>query len=245
MQPLEKELAKLQLNLGTYSPEDIYPILDLTKLKKDATEDEIRQTYKAATNYNMAAICIYPEHYKFIPDDCKIQRATVVNFPNGDLSSTAVIAEIDKAINLYNIDEIDYVFPYQDYLGDKQNKAIQHCQESIKICQKYNKTFKVIIESGAFPDIESIYNLSQKLINSGCDFIKTSTGKINKGASPESAFAILSAIKDSGSSCGIKVSGGIRSFKAAQEYIKLAEHVLGKTVRANWFRIGTSGLVNN
>lgn len=242
MQPLESELAKLQISLGSFESTDIYPLVDLTLLRKDASIDEIKQTYKNAISNNVATICIYPEHYKLLPKKCQTRKATVVNFPSGELSSTTVIAEIDNAINSYNIDEIDYVFPYLAYLESNQTKALQHCQESINICQKYNKNFKVIIESGKFPDMESIYNLSRKLADIGCNFIKTSTGKINKGATPEAAFAILSAIRDSGTDCGIKVSGGIRTFKTAQEYIKLSEHVLGKSASANWFRVGASKL---
>ena len=70
--------------------------------------------------------------------------------------------------------------------------------------------------------------------------LKTSTGKITPGASLQAVFVMLSAIKDSQSGCGIKISGGIKTLAQASVYIHLSEHMLEKNVGKNWFRIGAS-----
>ena len=56
------------------------------------------------------------------------------------------------------------------------------------------------------------------------------------------AFAILAAITDMQSDCGIKVSGGIRTFAKAREFIELATHMRQLEIDKHWFRIGSSGL---
>lgn len=225
-----------------YNPSDIYRLTDLTLLNELATKEQILNTLDIAYKNQVAAICLYPENFIYIPTTQNILKATVVNFPSGNMQNTEVIHDIENVIKHYNVDEIDYVFPYQQYLNNSQNKSFDSCAVVLETCQKYNKTLKVIIESGAFSNFKQIYNLSLELAKIGCNFIKTSTGKISNGASPEAALAILNAIKDSNKNCGIKISGGIRTFEQANIYIKLAEHILKKKVTPAWFRIGSSKL---
>ncbi len=229
-------------HVKNYNFADIYKFVDLTLLDKAATNEQILETFSNAQNNNVAAICLYADAFGIIPNTTKLKKATVVNFPSGEIETKQVIDEINQAVNTYQVDEIDYVFPYQTYLANEQNKALDSYCAIIETCQEYNKTLKVIIESGAFVSSDSVYELSSKLANLGCDFIKTSTGKIPNGASLEAAFAILNAIKDTNNNCGIKISGGIRTFQQAKTYIQLAENVLAKAATPEWFRIGTSKL---
>lgn len=225
-----------------YNHADIYKLTDLTLLNENASKDQILDTLDRAYTNQVAAICLYPENYKFIPNIKNILKATVVNFPSGNSETTEVINDIEHVITNHNIDEIDYVFPYQQYLDNQQKKSLDSCAMILETCKKNNKTLKVIIESGVFPEISQIYNLSKELAKLGCDFIKTSTGKVTNGATPEAAFAILNAIKDTNKNCGIKISGGIRTFQQANIYIKLAEHVLLNKATSKWFRIGSSNM---
>lgn len=171
-----------------------------------------------------------------------IDLATVINFPHGSEELTISLESIEKAIEL-GASEIDYVFPYQMFLQGQKQKALNQCHAIAQLCKKNELILKIILETGSFPDIKTIYNASNELIESGCDFIKTSTGKISTGASLSAAFAILSAIRDTGTSCGIKVSGGIRKPQQAYNYAILAELMIGKQINKNWFRIGASSLL--
>ncbi len=94
------------------------------------------------------------------------------------------------------------------------------------------------------PSLEFIYDLSTEIINKGCDFLKTSTGKIAQGATPSAAFAMLKAIKESKTSCGLKVSGGIKQPEQAFIYMALASHLLDRDLDKSWFRIGASSLLD-
>lgn len=104
---------------------------------------------------------------------------------------------------------------------------------------------KVILETGALGSSEAIGRASRLAIAAGADFLKTSTGKIAVGATPEAARAMLETIKASGATVGFKASGGIRGFEAAESYLTLAEEIMG----AGWtqrdtFRIGASALLD-
>ncbi|MDP3704638.1 MAG: deoxyribose-phosphate aldolase [Legionellaceae bacterium] len=220
----------------------IWSLVDLTLLNETASMTDIDNLVTKAVQNQVAAICVYPHHLTTIPNISTLKRATVANFPTGNQSNDRVLANIHDAITQYHADEIDYVFPYQIYLAGQTSDALAACHTAYQLCKQHQRTFKVIMETGAFPSSELIYQLSLELIHQGCDFLKTSTGKITTGATIPAAFAILSAIHDTQSSCGIKISGGIKTYDQARQYVSLAQHVLGLDAKKDWFRIGTSGL---
>jgi len=224
----------------TPSEQAIFSVADLTLLDRMAKAAAIEQVIDTACLHHVAAICVFPEHLTHMPPLGDIQRATVVNFPSGNEATQHVLEAIEQVC--HHTDEIDYVFPYQAYLSGKKSFALAACRDTYEFCKKHNLTFKVIIETGALPSLALTYNLCTALLDQGCDFIKTSTGKHPVGATIPAAFVILAAIKDRGASCGIKVSGGIKTRDTALSYIQLAEHMRGISVDKSWFRIGTSAL---
>ncbi len=223
------------------SNEQILSVIDLTCLEEQMGCEPIQALQKQGEQCEVAALCIYPKHIPCLSLPSQLPLATVVNFPDGNEQLSTCKAEILRCIEAHSVDEIDYVFPYQTYLDGKTSIALdQACYE---ICAERGRTFKVIIESGALPSLDITYQLSLELINSGCDFIKTSTGKTSQGATLESACSMLLAIKDSNKTCGFKVSGGVRDKQTALDFIHLAETMVSQPVNRSWFRIGASQLL--
>ena len=95
--------------------------------------------------------------------------------------------------------------------------------------------------------IDNIYIASNIAIESGADFIKTSTGKISVGATEQAAYVMLTSIiehfKSTGKLVGFKASGGISSVEQAIKYLMIAENFYGSNnVDNKCFRIGASRL---
>ena len=231
----------------------ILSLIDLTSLNKDDTEEKITDLCRQAkTKYgSVAAVCFYPKFIVLARELLKnsnIKVATVVNFPNGDHKLEEVITQIAKAIDA-GADEIDLVWPYHLFLQGDQKGAKEMVRRASVACGG-QAHLKVILETGAFSDYRKIYTASCLVIDAGADFLKTSTGKIKIGATPESACAMLMAIKDrnghGGHHVGFKASGGIQTLEQAQNYIALAEIIMGdKWITADVFRFGASMLFNN
>ncbi|HAZ7573148.1 deoxyribose-phosphate aldolase [Legionella sp. PATHC032] len=226
------------------SNEQLMHCIDLTLLEADTSVEALHQLQSQACQNDVAAICVLPKHLHTLKTNSKIKLATVINFPLGNDDLLVSLAEIDNAIQL-GANEIDYVLPYQHYLRGNKQKAFNHCDVIIQTCKKNQITLKIILETGAFPDMESIYQLSSEIIALGGRFLKTSTGKIHQGATLAAVFAITSAVKDSSyaPSCGIKVSGGIRTPLQAQQYAQLVQLLMDKAIHKDWFRIGASTLL--
>src|SRR5690606_35907053 len=91
---------------------------------------------------------------------------------------------------------------------------------------------KVILETGALKESALIVQASRDVLESGADFIKTSTGKITAGATLDAAACMLEVLRELGPllkrTVGLKVSGGIRTLEQAAQYIALVENRMGK-----------------
>lgn len=222
--------------------DELIQCIDLTLLDAEAPLSAVNELKDKASTYKVAALCLYLQHYG--ADERDVVTATVINFPHGQDSVVHCLEQISTAVAL-GLDEIDYVFPYQDYLSGNTAPALKHCQEIADNCAQNTLQLKVILETGAFPNIASIYQLASELIPMGVHFLKTSTGKTTHGASLSAVFALLAAIKDAGSNTGLKVSGGVKTVGQALAYARLAELMLAKTISPDWFRIGASSLLDN
>ncbi|MBA2656146.1 MAG: deoxyribose-phosphate aldolase [Tatlockia sp.] len=237
---------ELIATLKTYAPsfQEVIALIDLTLLDESASETDLINLCEKANHHQVAAVCVLANHLQNLNLQPEIRLATVVNFPEGNQKNEDVMAAIDIILTNHRVHEIDYVFPYQAYLEGKQQLAITQCHEVYKLCQQEKIVFKVILETGALPSLNVIYQLSSEILGGGCDFLKTSTGKIIQGATLAAAFAMLKAIKDNNAHCGLKISGGIKTPEQAFSYMALAQQQFGLKPHNSWFRIGASSLLD-
>lgn len=225
---------------------EIFSLLDLTSLNVNDTPASIKNLCEEAVTSrgNVAAVCVYPAFVTIAAMQLKraIPVAAVANFPHGTDNIEDIIATIKTAIAA-GAREIDVVFPYHQYLSGDVVGALQVIRDCKAACG--DVILKVILETGALELPDIIADVSAKVIAAGADFLKTSTGKIVVGATIDAAVVMLQAIKNAGKPVGLKVSGGIRTVAQAENYIALAEDIMG----VNWvcpkrFRIGASKILS-
>ena len=225
--------------------------MDLTSLGETDSPERIRNLCRSAlTPYGSpAAICVYPEHIEGArraldgEQLTQVKIATVVNFPEGAEDPLRVKRETQRAVAA-GADEIDVVMPYRAL--QRGELEVVHGVLNAAREASAGRCLKVIIESGELGDEDSIRRASLLAIESGANFIKTSTGKVPVNATLEAAEIMLSAISDCGGSCGFKVAGGIRTVEDARHYLAMADRLLG----IGWatperFRFGASGLLQD
>lgn len=198
-----------------------------------------------STKPYVAAICVWPE---FVAEAVRqlagtpIEIATVVNFPTGAMANDEVRAQIAYCLS-EGATEIDIVIPYQTILSGA-NFDLKAWIADIKAQIPKSIPLKVILESGAFEDLALLKRVSIDVINGGADMLKTSTGKIQKGASLEAVRVMAEAIAESGANVGLKISGGVREVDQALSYVQLIQSILGTDyIQPKLFRIGASQLL--
>lgn len=222
-------------------------MLDLTRLEDDVDDGPVRKlcVRAQAAPVPPAAVCIYRRFVssarRVLGDDSAIRVATVANFPAGDAEPRLAALECEQAI-AEGADEVDVVFPWRALLaGDEAVGAdlVAACRDACA------RPLKVILESGMIDSRHQLHRAAEIAIHAGADFLKTSTGKVAAGASPDAARIMLESIRDSGRPVGFKVSGGVRTLDDARRYTQLAEEIMGSGWAApDRFRIGASGLMD-
>jgi len=250
IQPYLEQVLPIQVTQGIVT--QVWSLVDLTSLNANDTQASIAKFCEKARSPfgHVAAVCVSPQFIRLVADEFSetpIKAATVANFPTGDASLESVLLEIGNAL-ANGAQEIDVVFPYKKYLsGDKSygHEFVTACRAA---CGK-NVLLKVILETGALQDLNIIAAASYDALYAGADFIKTSTGKTDVGASLEAAAVMLIVAKALGDqekrTIGVKVSGGIRDFAQAALYVELAEKILGRAaITPETFRIGSSALAD-
>lgn len=231
-------------------------VLDLTSLNENDTDEVISKLCERARTFHVAAVCVYPKFVRVARDQLaehsmnegqrtgqssKIRIATVANFPSGEDDLEATISTIKQAVN-DGADEIDIVLPYRKLLAGE----VEYCRNYLESARKASHGFclKVIIESGELKDEANIELATKLAIESGANFVKTSTGKSKISATPEAVACMLKVINEMNVPCGVKVSGGVRTVKDGLVYLKMVNDSFGKTDMNN-FRIGASSLLDD
>ncbi|GHA50695.1 deoxyribose-phosphate aldolase [Photobacterium aphoticum] len=228
-------------------------LMDLTTLNEDDTDAKVIALCKDAKTAvgNTAAICIYP---RFIPVAKKqlreqgtpeVRIATVTNFPHGNDDIEIAVAETKAAV-AYGADEVDVVFPYRALMAGNEEVGFELVKQCKAACG--DVLLKVIIETGELKTEELIKKASEISIKAGANFIKTSTGKVPVNATPEYAEIMLNVIKDMGvaETVGFKPAGGVRTAEDAQQYLAMADRILGAEWADNMhYRFGASSLLAN
>ena len=199
--------------------------IDHTVLKPTTTIGDVEKCCQEAVEYGFAAVCIPPSFVKrtaaiLAPTEVKV--ATVVGFPFGYSATEAKVAEtvlavvdgaheIDMVINLIALRQSDW-----KYLQKEVNLIRE-------VCHNKGRLLKVIIESGVLTD-EEIIRCCTLYASLGVDFLKTSTGYAETGAT-QHAVQLMRANLPSG--VKIKASGGIRTFETARQLVMAGADRLG------------------
>ncbi len=214
---------------------------DHTLLKPDATDIQILKLVTEAVTYDLAAVCVNGCHVRSVRQflntfDSDVKVATVVGFPLGAMSASAKSAETRIAIG-DGADEIDMVINIgavkdrnMDYVTDEIAAIADICHEAVSPSGE-PVILKVIIETCFLTD-EEITDVTKVVMSAGADFVKTSTGFAEGGATEHDVSIIKTAIDKHAAETGvapikIKASGGIRSLKDARTMIEAGADRLG------------------
>lgn len=201
---------------------------------------------------NVAAICVAPSFVEnvglVLGDNSPVAICSVAGgFPTSHTFLEVKMLECAMAIE-NGAEEIDVVINIGDILYSSGELA---ASELVVIREEVgdDTILKVIIESGELKSEELIRKATNIAIESGADFVKTSTGKTPISATHEAVIYMCEEIKKSYERCGkmvgIKVAGGVTSPEDAAVYYTIVQTILGeKWITPDYFRIGSSSLLS-
>ena len=200
--------------------------IDHTILKPTTSHIEISKICAEAVEYGFAAVCIPPPFVRLalreLAGHDKIKAATVIGFPFGYSTTAAKLAEVEQAIE-DGADELDVVINLIALKAGDWALLDAEMQTLTQRAHAAGRIVKVIIESGILTDDE-IIRCCQVYSRVGVDFLKTSTGYAEKGATVEAVRLMRANLPPE---IRIKASGGIRTYALAQQLIDAGADRLG------------------
>ena len=229
-----------------WSSVEIASVVDLTDLSDDCTPEAIDALCASAQHHGVAAVCVWPQFVAQAVSrlkDSGIAVATVLNFPGGDARPASLIGPTNDALAA-GATEIDVVVPWRDLVAGTTSTTVAVIAAVATFTRRAGALTKAILETGALEEHGLVEKAARLAMDAGADFLKTSTGKIDRGATLESARVLLSVAQSASRDVGVKVSGGIRTRAQAESYLDLAAELRGiEACDRRLFRIGASSLL--
>lgn len=204
---------------------NIAAYIDHTILKPTTTQADILKLCTEALENNFAAVCVPPLFVKMAKQmvtNTTVKVATVIGFPFGYSAIEAKVAEIILAI-IDGADELDVVINISAIKNNDWQFLANEINTLMPIIRKQQKVIKIIIESGILTNAE-IIKCCDLYGAAGVDFLKTSTGYAEVGATLEAVVLIRKHLTNS---IKIKASGGIKSYTFAKQLIAAGADRLG------------------
>jgi deoxyribose-phosphate aldolase len=205
--------------------EPVATYIDHTLLKAACSSADIDKLCQEAREFGFAAVCVPPFVVKQAAaalQNSPVKTATVIGFPMGYSSRSSKIAETEDAIR-DGADELDIVINLIALKNGDWTYLQQEMEELVSIIHEREKVVKVIVESGILTKDE-LYRCCTLYGGLGIDFMKTSTGYAEKGASVSDVQLMR---KELPAQVKIKASGGIRHYIFARELIAAGADRLG------------------
>ena len=234
--------------------------IELTSLKVTDNEDSILQMVERVNSFvndnpalpHPAGICVYPRFVNIVSNSLEVEEMEISTVCGGFPSSQTFpeLKTVETALAVKDgATEIDAVLPVGFFLAEDYDTIYNEIDE-IKLACGQDVPLKIILETGALQTTVNVKKAAILAIYSGADYIKTSTGKIEPGATPSAVYTMCQTIREyyeqTGTAIGIKIAGGVRTTEDALKYYTIVKEVLGEEWLNNrLFRIGASGLANN
>jgi len=198
-------------------------IIDHTILRPDATEADVEQFCAEALQWSFASVCVNPLNIPRVAaalSGSPVKTCSVVGFPLGATSTDVKRREVEWVV-AEGATEVDMVISIGTLksvgagpIGEEVGALKAACGAAL---------LKVILETALLTDQE-IVAASRAAEAAGADFVKTSTGFTQKGATVEAVALIRRTV---GPEIGVKASGGIRSFAEAMAMVGAGANRIG------------------
>jgi deoxyribose-phosphate aldolase len=188
-------------------------MIDHSLLRPELTEDDIRKGCEIAVKYDVATVCCSPCNVALVAkllEGSGIKTTTVIGFPHGYNTTETKKFEAEQAIKDGAV-ELDMVLNISKLLSGCYDYVKKDIKAVVDVAHRHNVLVKVIFENYYLTDEQKITacRLSEE---AGADFVKTSTGFADGGATLEDLRLMRDNVSEK---VQVKAAGGIRDLEMA------------------------------
>jgi deoxyribose-phosphate aldolase len=194
--------------LEKLKPSDLASMIDHTLLKPNADYKLLEKYIEDTRKYGFAVLMLPPSlllKAREITGNT-VKLATVIGFPLGNTFTDAKVLETKLAAQA-GASEIDMVMNINFFKSGDYERVLDDMKHVVNEARKNGiGVVKVIIETGLLSDEEKV-KATELVVESGADYVKTSTGFIAGGATIHDVSLLYKTAKGR---VKVKAAGGIR-----------------------------------
>jgi deoxyribose-phosphate aldolase len=189
----------------------IAKMIDHSLLQQQLTDAEMEQGCKLAREYDVASVCIKPYAVARAKEwlvGSSVAVGTTIGFPHGGHVTSIKVAESLQAMKDGAV-ELDMVVNIGKVLGKDWRYVSDDIRAVVETAHAHKALVKVIFENCFLAD-EHKEALCRICGEAGADFVKTSTGYGNTGATDDDLKLMR---RCSPPNVKVKAAGGVRNFE--------------------------------
>ena len=199
-------------------------LIDHTLLKQDATPEQIVALCDEAREFDFMSVCVNPAYVPLAAaclKDSDVKVCTVIGFPLGMNLTKTKVEEAIQAVK-EGAREVDMVINVGMLKAGHDDYVKEEIRE-IKHAVGREIILKVILETCLLTDGE-IIRACKASQEAGADFVKTSTGFSNGGATVHAVRLMRETV---GPDMGVKASGGVRTHEDLLAMVEAGANRIG------------------
>jgi deoxyribose-phosphate aldolase len=199
--------------------------IDAAILKPETTQEESRNAIQSMIACEARTVCVRPCDIPLAVELCEgteTDVSCVLAFPHGVALSESKADEARRYVGL-RVAEIDMVVNYGFILSGEWELVERDIRSVTEVAASEGVLVKVILETCQLSPRE-ITRATEIAVECKADFVKTSTGFSESGASEQ---AVKTMIKAANGRIHVKASGGIRDMERARLFVDLGCKRLG------------------
>ena len=198
--------------------------IDHTMLKADATRADIEKLCQEAKQHEFASVCIntcFVQLAAKLLEGSEVKVCCVVGFPLGAMSTPAKAFEAQWAVE-HGAQEVDMVLNVGAMISGEEEIVLRDIEAVVQAAHP-KAIVKVILENCLLNDEQKI-RACKLCVQAGAEFVKTSTGFSNGGATVEDVALMKRAVDGRAK---VKAAGGIRTRQQALAMIEAGADRIG------------------
>lgn len=203
---------------------EVAQFIDHTLLKPEATAAQAETVCREAAEHGFCSVCVNSTWVSLVAgalSGSAVKTCAVVGFPLGAMVTRAKVYETEAVIQ-DGANEVDMVINVGALKAGDHAMVLKDIRAVRTACSA-DVILKVIIENALLTQEEKI-TASRIVLESGADFVKTSTGFSHHGATVEDVMLMRRTV---GRELGVKAAGGVRTFEDAVAMIRAGATRIG------------------
>jgi deoxyribose-phosphate aldolase len=217
----------MALSIDDVTERQLAKTIDHSLLRPELDDDFIADGCRLAAEYDVASVCVRltdVERAVELLSGSDVAVGTVVGFPHGSVTTATKVFEARQALEA-GATELDMVIDIGALKSGRDERVAADIGAVVDVAHEAGAIVKVILENAYLTDDEKVRGC-RLAESAGADFVKTSTGFADGGATHSDLALMRNAVSER---VQVKAAGGVRTLDDLLAVMALGVTRIGAT----------------